>query len=208
VIASSFVERVIGIANFPGQVVLLAYLDRCELDDATILSRIQAELRGLGAVLIVISRDGTFRVRPDDAVERCESFAGRGEHSPALVVLDASGRVRFEHVFSSPADVSIEALADALESAGRAFHASPRRGIVSRRELIVTSVLAAFTLAFLDGCKSRPSESGTTTTTGGGIGGDIELTLDVNGKPAKLNVDVRTTLLDALRDRLGITGTK
>jgi len=35
-----------------------------------------------------------------------------------------------------------------------------------------------------------------------------ELTLRVNDKPHRLNVDVRTTLLDALREHIGLTGTK
>ncbi len=35
-----------------------------------------------------------------------------------------------------------------------------------------------------------------------------EITLHVNGAPAVLRVDTRTTLLDALRDDLGLTGTK
>ncbi len=36
----------------------------------------------------------------------------------------------------------------------------------------------------------------------------MELTLKVNGREHALAVDVRTTLLDGLRDRLGLTGTK
>ena len=34
------------------------------------------------------------------------------------------------------------------------------------------------------------------------------LTLDVNGRPRAISVDVRTTLLDALREQVGLTGTK
>jgi xanthine dehydrogenase YagT iron-sulfur-binding subunit len=36
----------------------------------------------------------------------------------------------------------------------------------------------------------------------------VEITVEVNGEPQMLRVDVRTTLLDALRDHLGLTGTK
>src|SRR5258708_3077356 len=35
---------------------------------------------------------------------------------------------------------------------------------------------------------------------------DVEITLRVNGASHHLSVDTRTTLLDALRERLGITG--
>jgi xanthine dehydrogenase YagT iron-sulfur-binding subunit len=38
--------------------------------------------------------------------------------------------------------------------------------------------------------------------------GSLDCALDVNGKKVKLTIDTRTTLLDALRDRLGLMGTK
>jgi xanthine dehydrogenase YagT iron-sulfur-binding subunit len=37
---------------------------------------------------------------------------------------------------------------------------------------------------------------------------DVDVTLRVNGSEHRLTVDVRTTLLDALRERVGLTGTK
>ena len=37
---------------------------------------------------------------------------------------------------------------------------------------------------------------------------ELEITLRVNGATHRLSVDTRTTLLDALRERLGITGPK
>ena len=37
---------------------------------------------------------------------------------------------------------------------------------------------------------------------------DLEITLRVNGAAHPLVIDTRTTLLDALRERLGLTGTK
>jgi xanthine dehydrogenase YagT iron-sulfur-binding subunit len=36
----------------------------------------------------------------------------------------------------------------------------------------------------------------------------VEVTLDINGSSRKLRIDPRVTLLDALRERLGLTGTK
>jgi xanthine dehydrogenase YagT iron-sulfur-binding subunit len=38
--------------------------------------------------------------------------------------------------------------------------------------------------------------------------GEVEITLDVNGQKRTLSVEPRTTLLDALRDRLDLTGSK
>jgi xanthine dehydrogenase YagT iron-sulfur-binding subunit len=37
---------------------------------------------------------------------------------------------------------------------------------------------------------------------------DVEITLRINGAARRLSVDTRTTLLDAFRERLGITGPK
>ncbi len=36
----------------------------------------------------------------------------------------------------------------------------------------------------------------------------VSMTLQINGQPQRLALDVRTTLLDALREHLGLTGTK
>src|SRR3954451_11635629 len=37
---------------------------------------------------------------------------------------------------------------------------------------------------------------------------DLEITLQVNGATHRLSIDTRTTLLDALRERLGLPGSK
>jgi xanthine dehydrogenase YagT iron-sulfur-binding subunit len=37
---------------------------------------------------------------------------------------------------------------------------------------------------------------------------EMEITLQVNGMACRVSVDTRTTLLDALRERLGLTGAK
>jgi xanthine dehydrogenase YagT iron-sulfur-binding subunit len=36
----------------------------------------------------------------------------------------------------------------------------------------------------------------------------VDITVEVNGEPRMVRVDVRTTLVDALRDHLGLTGSK
>ena len=40
------------------------------------------------------------------------------------------------------------------------------------------------------------------------VSGETSITLNINGKPTKVTVEPRTTLLDALRDRLELTGAK
>jgi xanthine dehydrogenase YagT iron-sulfur-binding subunit len=44
--------------------------------------------------------------------------------------------------------------------------------------------------------------------TSSGVSTDLHLTLRVNGSARQLRLDSRVTLLDALRDQLGLTGTK
>src|SRR5262249_29386152 len=83
--------------------------------------------------------------------------------------------------------------------------------LVSRRDLVVSCLVGAFALALLDACKEKPTApvSRSSTTTGAALpAGEVEITLDVNGAPRKVRVDVRTSLLDALRERMSLPGTK
>ena len=53
----------------------------------------------------------------------------------------------------------------------------------------------------IDGAEAAPPRSKEALAT-------LPLTLEINGRTRKLNVDPRTTLLDALRENLQLTGTK
>ena len=230
------------IASLDGQPAVLAFLDDWSPFDGQPeeLDAVRAELRGLGAVLIVLSGAGLFLFRPDDEMERfarpseldagdvtdiqaafgLERCAG-GLSTPALFVIDCSGVLRFAHVWRSGGEVSLAAVTEALGAAGRAVVAARRSVLVTRRELVVTSLVAGFALMFLDACdkpesggKPAPAGSGSpglrgaAATDGGTPEGETEITLDVNGALRKLRIDPRTTLLDALRERLGLPGTK
>jgi len=72
---------------------------------------------------------------------------------------------------------------------------------LNRREfLILGSASVAFTaVPFAMGAAPPPNPEVPVITS---------LTLNVNGKPSTLEVDTRTTLLDALREHLQLTGTK
>jgi xanthine dehydrogenase YagT iron-sulfur-binding subunit len=221
------------------QPAVLAFLDdwsplETPPDD---LAAVRAELRGLGAILVVLSRAGLFSFRPDDEVERFAAAAdldatevsrlheefglersARGLSTPGLFVVDANGIVRFAHVWRDGSHVHLSALTDALGAAGRALLTANRSLVVSRRELVVTSLVAGFVLVFLDGCSKSQQPSGTgpagssstlsAITEAGAPEGEIEVTLDVNGAARKVRIDPRTTLLDALRERMNLPGTK
>ncbi len=189
------------------------------------LNALRAELRGLGAVLVLFSSSGLFLFRPDDEVERFAELAelelgdvalayaafGVRPCVPALFVVErVQGHrlVRFSHAWRSREEASLFLLVEALGSAGRAFVAMPKRVRLSRRELVMTSLLAGLSLSLLDGCKKpEPSPAPGARTSEPRVG-ETEVTLHVNGEARKVKVDPRTTLLDALRERLALPGTK
>jgi aerobic-type carbon monoxide dehydrogenase small subunit (CoxS/CutS family) len=77
----------------------------------------------------------------------------------------------------------------------------PPRG-VSRRSFLKGSAVAGIATTGLTGMASPPREAQSFGP------GDHEIALAVNGSQRKLTVETRTTLLDALRDRLDLTGAK
>ena len=96
------------------------------------LERARAELRGLSAALLLVSRDGIWCCRPDEeaqlyvaapslqpgALPAMRAAFGVPPGAQAVFVLDPDGRVCFRTVAAAPAeDVTFAALVDALASA-------------------------------------------------------------------------------------------
>jgi xanthine dehydrogenase YagT iron-sulfur-binding subunit len=99
------------------------------------------------------------------------------------------------------------------------------RDDISRRGLLATAAAAAAAVPLLDGClhdsatAARPAshvEAGSARSRGGGGSttrpqpptGAIPVTLKINGREHALELEPRVTLLDALREHIGLTGTK
>jgi xanthine dehydrogenase YagT iron-sulfur-binding subunit len=199
---------------FDRQVVLLAFLPAFSPSDANgeVLSRVRAELRGLGAVLLVVSKVGAFVLRADDDIERfarADELRSGGVET-GIFLLDEERVVRFAETWDDPEAVDLAAIQRALSNAGLALHTASHTARLSRRELILTTLVAALAFTFVEACKGRPNAPTMAATpapsTNGG--GELDVTLGVNGKTSKVRIDVRTSLLDALRERLGLTGTK
>jgi len=77
----------------------------------------------------------------------------------------------------------------------------------SRRSFMIGSAAATaglFVAPVLDAASAKPHAA----PPAGKPPNAMPLTLNVNGKPHQLEVDPRTTLLDALRERLDLTGAK
>jgi xanthine dehydrogenase YagT iron-sulfur-binding subunit len=187
-------------------------------DDIAVL---RAELRGLGAELLVLSGDTTWSFGPDDHVEQLGSSPGVEAAiarvadrfgvpvgCEAVFVIDHENIVRFAH---RPTTSPLPSLVDALAAANEAMFAQTfeQQVLFTRREWNVTALVTGFALVFLSACRSRetprapsPSPRPPPTTD------DIAIELEVNGKTHALRIDPRASLLDTLRERLGLTGTK
>ncbi|HMI87194.1 MAG TPA: 2Fe-2S iron-sulfur cluster-binding protein [Polyangiaceae bacterium] len=199
---------------------------RGEEDD--LLAEVRAELRGLGAVLLLLSPAGILVLGADDEAQWFSSrrdvhvedlerafaqFGIRRDQDGAacagLFLVDGARCLRFAHIWDDDGEGSLVAIRNGLVAAGRAVIAARERFLLSRRDLVMTSLVAAFSLILLDGCKRDARLAADVRSVGPTpIEGEHDVTLDVNGARRTVRVDTRTSLLDALRERMGLTGTK
>jgi xanthine dehydrogenase YagT iron-sulfur-binding subunit len=172
------------------------------------LGRVRAHLRGLSAELVFESEHGTWLLPPDDEPRAIEHL-GRtryrvDDEEDALFVIDASGAMRFAHC--QRAGIA-DMLASALEHATDVMLAQAPLHF-TRRAWLTTCVVSGFALAVLSACKQRPSREEPRPAARSPEPGELDIVLDVNGQKHPLRVEPRVSLLDALRERLGLTGTK
>jgi xanthine dehydrogenase YagT iron-sulfur-binding subunit len=73
----------------------------------------------------------------------------------------------------------------------------------SRRTFLGTTVGSTMTLTLLERARSAPAEAPQKSADS-----SVDVSLRVNGQQHELNLDSRTTLLDALREHIGLTGSK
>jgi xanthine dehydrogenase YagT iron-sulfur-binding subunit len=217
--------RALTLETFYGEPLVLALLAcGCGVEQSgATLDRIRAELRGLGAALLLVSRDGVFCFRPDDDFELMVSsgdipqaelsnvFAAHGLsiHSAtgesALYIIDQEQRVRFE---KRGGGADLADLANMLGDAARALCAAAPSCEISRRDLLISSLVATFTLALLHGCAKTQAPAAASAPLAPGAAREVDVQLDVNGTVHGVRLEPRVTLLDALREKLGLTGTK
>ena len=79
-----------------------------------------------------------------------------------------------------------------------------QRSGTNRRRFLMASASTAAVPAFARGA---PAET-TPTKAGGAARAPVDIALTINGHERRLAVDSRTSLLDLLRERAGLTGTK
>jgi xanthine dehydrogenase YagT iron-sulfur-binding subunit len=78
----------------------------------------------------------------------------------------------------------------------------------TRRRFLVRTACSAAVVAGLHGARLFPAASAATVTVTARGPQPVTMTLNVNGRPHTLTLEPRVTLLDALRERLDLTGTK
>ncbi|HEX3851903.1 MAG TPA: (2Fe-2S)-binding protein, partial [Polyangiaceae bacterium] len=206
----------------PGQPLVVAFADSLELRECAALNRIRAELRGLGAALFLVARRQIFSFQPDDeldlygtsravdarALSALRAACGFSENTNvgelSLSVLGADGSVVAQHTLAT-AD-QLAALADGLSAAGREVIVVNQSLLLSRREVVLASLVGAFALLALDGCHAKapppvPAAAPSVSKT-------RKISLNINGQAHELEAEPRVSLLDALRERLALTGTK
>ena len=81
---------------------------------------------------------------------------------------------------------------------------SNRAGGFNRRNFLTSTVASTMTLTMLD----RPSAGAAPAQPRVEPRQPVTLDLRINGQDQRLSLDVRTSLLDALREHVGLTGTK
>ncbi len=75
---------------------------------------------------------------------------------------------------------------------------------VTRRELLGSSAAGGMAMLAAGGTETAAAQ----TAPGDQAGDTVAVTLQVNGRKLPLSIDPRVSLLDALREHLGLTGTK
>jgi xanthine dehydrogenase YagT iron-sulfur-binding subunit len=195
------------------------------------LNAVQAELRGLGAALLVVQPSEIWLVQPDDAPERMGMTLNGSDEATApavrmalglpadasalpltIVMLDDGGAVRR---WSAPPNTSdevqaadVEELVAALRGATdrRAAESFSRGYPITRRAMMGSSLAVALFAALAE--MSPPAAAQPVADPAPVSAGTVPVKLTVNGTVHSLRLEPRVTLLDALREQIALTGTK
>jgi len=217
------------LSDFRGSPVVLAFhgahWDPARAEHIEMYNRLIASLGGVaGARLLQIGGGGPWRELrfADDAVAlpifspsdaSTAARYGVGDE-PAVFVIDAGGIVRWSQIgplsLANPTEI-----ARAISVVAEPFVNAPNEESVARREagsswtrrdFVATTLAAAFALALrpVEAKAQRMAALGKTTASPSARA----VTLNINGHDLDLQLEPRVTLLDALREYAGLTGSK
>ena len=193
--------------------------------DRATLEAVRAELRALGAALVIATEARSFCFRPDvdrdeplpealttaagtRSLNRCYGVAAAAPLT--FTLLDDHGVARVRTTSHGDGDGGIPAALLAMLRSAVEHAMADDRVLLSRREVVLSSLMTALALPFATSC--RPSGKAPAPGKDAGSirvsGRELPVTLVVNGQAHRLELEPRVSLLDALRERLGLTGTK
>jgi xanthine dehydrogenase YagT iron-sulfur-binding subunit len=162
---------------------------------------------GVSSSMVDVARGAEDAAELDDA----PGLACRA--SLTLMMVDDQGRIMWRWTDPAPTGDDLGRLVGALRRAAEVLsaggHATARAAgalCMTRRTLMASSLAAALALALSEQhALGAPGRAAGTTTTRAESG---HITLDINGKQHVLEIEMRVSLLDALREHVGLTGTK
>jgi len=212
------------LGDFRGSPVVLVYhgahWDPARAEYVETYNRLVASLGGVaGARLLEIGGAGPWRdLTFDDAAFSLPVLSAADSHiasaygigdEPAVFVIDAQGVVRWSQVgpmsLANPVKAARAISAVAAPFVGAPNDDEPPRASWTRRDFVATTLAAAFALAM------RPAEAHAERAAALSprpTRHASRVTLNVNGRDLALDLEPRVTLLDALREYAGLTGTK
>ena len=214
-----------GIAGEYDQPLVIAFADGMAWRQSATLERIRAELRGLGAALLLVSEERSLSFRPDDELE----VDGRSDHcgpgarsrlrracglpsSPArpdelaLAIRSSEGVIVARQLVI--AGDGLTALAIGLQAAGREVITPQHPLTLSRRDVVLASLVGAFALLAAEGCRESAKAPAVPASPPAPALRTRKISLNINGQAQAVEIEPRVSLLDALRERLGLTGSK
>ena len=212
-------DRRVSLREFRGSPLILAFSptrwDPAASEHIENYNRLISRLPGLaGAKLLRVEQGGPWRelgfadaklsipVITDGGAELARRY-GVGD-GPAVFVIDAAGVIRWRHLAGEPLT-----LPDDLSLPKSALAASSgTTSVWTRREFVATAMAASFAIAFLPFTRRSDMQAQTLADAPPAPGDTVQVRLLVNGRDLTLQLEPRVTLLDALREYAGLTGTK
>lgn len=146
------------------------------------------------------AEEGSLRFPLVQDSRLAEAFGVEGRQ--AVFVIDPEGVVRWSHVGPVGSTPSLDELTQSVRRA--------QNPGLSRRQVLLTAAAASLAFSILPRVARAAEEFSAPAQGTGMTPGMMEktITLNVNGKDMVVKVDPRTTLLDALRERMNMTGSK
>ena len=218
-------SRTVRLSDFRGRPVVLAFFadewDPARREYLTLYNRLVRCLPDAPAALLAIAVDGDWcRLAFADGEEQVPFLHGASDDrtarawgvsgGQAFYLVDGDGIIRWRHVGPAPepprADALVAALA-ALAPTAREGDASYAACPSTRREFVAMALLATVALAVPPPLRAEPDVP-PGERNGGPNSTARPVTLRINGREVTLTLEPQVTLLDALREYAGLTGTK